>query len=826
MAIGLSVVLAACWNGTPGPGADVEYPAVVAVEFPAAPAGDVALQLTLVDPDERPADLLVEVSPDGRTWRRARLGAGVGTTNLPTSTAGTVTTITWDSLADVGFRDAPDARLRFTASTDGVAGSVTETAVPALANLRAAALLVQHPMIHYGPFDAATIELAKQHDLVVIHPASGAVQPQTVREIQLGVDPFDPIDDVLVLAYISVGEDLRTVGMTDAQMLADPRFVGDASGPRIDPRGPNADGGPLVGIDPLGIVTNAPGGPRFASWYLDDNSVDNSPSDIGDGLPDRNAGFGGCFVNAGDPAWFEALDAMTIDGVDGQAGMKELLTLDTGRGYGCDGLFFDTFDTCAPNFYTDGSSYNQSEFEWTAPGFAAFTERCKARYPDKLALQNRGLFFFDPRLPQYAVTTRAHVDLVLVESYRLDSNAHEGFNAYFTADNKHNYAPKLIAEAGRPDGFRILSLGYAEGPGIDHGTLLGTSTNGLATLVEDVAEAQLIAGFAHYLTDAGVALANRFAMDQVTADESAPIWSSTYNDNIQPWPTPHGAPTPRPGLQSVVAGDGSVTVHWDVAQDQSGASYALYLQDGPFDFLADPTLAGARRVVLTPELGDGYVNGVGPTVYPFQATVAGLPNGVQQHLCLRAFDPLGHEEGNRVVLTATPEKPPQITIDGSFADWAAVPLLLTDGDDVPDSAGPDWLEVAMHHDNDNVYVRFTSANSFNLDGSPTYAYSRSLIFFDLDENAATGWPIGGIGSDVVLAGDVLYAQSSSSFNTGTLGAVAAAPVLAVTECEMALPWTMLDAVVPGARKLRVVCVNDEVFDYAPGAGYVEYDAPR
>ncbi len=46
----------------------------------------------------------------------------------------------------------------------------------------------------------------------------------------------------------------------------------------------------------------------------------------------------------------------------------------------------------------------------------------------------------------------------------------------YSPDNLYNYAPKLMAEANRPDGFRVLSLGYAEGPGISYETLFGRST--------------------------------------------------------------------------------------------------------------------------------------------------------------------------------------------------------------------------------------------------------------------------------------------------------------------------------------------------------------
>src|SRR5262249_48618774 len=157
-------------------------------------------------------------------------------------------------------------------------------------------------------------------------------------------------------------------------------------------------------------------------FYLDDKDVHNSAAHVGDGFPDRNPLFGGLFVNAGDPKWFDTVDAMTADGPDGRSGLRELLTPNYGRGLNCDGVFLDTIDTAAPNSYTNASSANQTEYEWTAPGFGAFIRRVHDTYPTKLVLQNRGVFFFDPRMPQYKFNARGAIDFLLFESYRLSAD--------------------------------------------------------------------------------------------------------------------------------------------------------------------------------------------------------------------------------------------------------------------------------------------------------------------------------------------------------------------------------------------------------------------
>ena len=155
-------------------------------------------------------------------------------------------------------------------------------------------------MANYGLWSADAIAVAQQHQLVVLHPHRQETSRALIAQIQQGVDAGTTSDDVKVICYVSIGEDLRAGGLTDAQLAQDPRFRGDGTGPRVDPRGPNADGKALAGIDPRGAPSN--GGAGYASYYLDDDTVDCHGT--GDGIPDRNANFGAHFVNAGDPNWF------------------------------------------------------------------------------------------------------------------------------------------------------------------------------------------------------------------------------------------------------------------------------------------------------------------------------------------------------------------------------------------------------------------------------------------------------------------------------------------------------------------------------------------
>ncbi len=663
--------------------------------------------------------------------------------------------------------------------------------------------------IHYGDLTPEVVATAKRHQLAILHPQWLSMTREVIADIQQGLDPLDPSDDVKVLLYVSIGEDQRTAPYTDAQMLADPRFTGDGSGPRVDPRGQFPNGGSdLSQVSQLGAPS--PGGTGFASFYLDDNDWINGDAD---GLPDRNSHFGAAFVNAGDPLWFEVVDHMTLDGPDGLSGLKEALTLDFGRGLGADGVFLDTIDTAAPNFYTDASSPNQSEYEWTAPGFADFIRRLRAAYPDKTVLQNRGLFFFDPRLPHFSYHAGDAIDYVLFESYRLNSNSFESFNPLLYADNKYNFAPKLMAEAGRSNGFRVLGLGYPEGPDVTPQTLTGHTTQGLDTLLADIDETQNKAGFRHYIANAAIDHANEFVKTQAQlTDTEPPRWTSTFNDNAAPWPDESTEATPRVGLLGAVSEQAALRLHWDVALDLNPVRYILYIQDTPFDFADNEPLAQARRIVLPPATRADYGKTPLENTSANEAVVDGLDSNTTYHLLLRAQDAAGNEESNEVVVSATTL--PQRIIDGDFAEWTNEDPLLTDDDDVVDSAGPDFLEVKTSRTDTALHLYFSSANAFALDGSPASSYSRTLVFIDEDNDSATGYPVAGtLGSEWVLNGEHLYRQSSDQFNAGFVATVDAAQSSDGTQTEISLPLDLF-----ASSTIRIVFVNDDAGDYAPNYG--------
>ncbi len=588
-------------------------------------------------------------------------------------------------------------------------------------------------LIHYGNWTPALVTQARtNYRLVILHPSASNITAADISAIRTGPDGIaGNADDVKVLAYISVGEDDRPGAP----------FAGDGNGPRIDPR-PFYEG-PLESIsDPLGLPS--PGGTGFASYYLDD--------DDHNGQPDRNPIFGGYYVNPGDPAWYQILKTKT-KAAHGRAGMDELLTTTTGNGYGCDGLFLDTIDTPAPN------SFGVTWFEWTTKAYRDLVKTISDAYPDKLLMANRGMFFYNPNLQSYAYTIRPYIDMLMFESYYSDSSGSGAATAYFS-DNKFNFAPKINAEANRPDGFSVISLGYTT-PG--EPPSLG---------VQDFIESQQQQGWALYRTNPALnALPfNTHAAEWNAAnpDNAPPVWDSTaaIGGDSDPGTPGDQPPAPRIGVQEVVAGDGSATVRWDVARDQTGpVKYHLYYTaDAALDFATATKLSA-----ISPSIPQSYLSGAGAGRYPYEFKLTGLTNGVPYLFAIRAEDALGNEDDNTVTLPATPRPIPStyrsIVIDGSFADWDGVPVLDSD----PDEGAPvDFSEVQVANDADYLYIRFT----LHAPASP-FADFNAHLFLDTDDNPATGLPVSGagIGSEVMIETGSAYDQRGGGFNEGGVNGI-------------------------------------------------------
>jgi hypothetical protein len=698
--------------------------------------------------------------------------------------------------------------------------------------------------IYYGQLDESARRNLETYSMVIVHPtvAYGLARAEDgqgptrddIIDLQDGIDNISGnSDDLTVYCYIDAGEDERTIGLTDEQLRGDARFVGDATGPRVDPRpgAPFPDGKNRLGtIDLKGKPS--PGGTGYASWYLDDNDyVNGNP----DGAPDRvgDSETGIAYANFGDPNWFAAIDSFTLQR-DKIAGFNELLgtnkrQLPNGNpdsGFGCDGVFLDVLDPAAPNGFTDETSTvggGQTEFEWIAPGVRDFIQRIKDAHNGAKVMINRGLFFFKPNLATYAVNPGDVMDAMLLEDYRLDEDMNQLYPEAFFLDARYNTLPKLSAEARRPNGFPIYSLDYAMGPEdeISLQTLRDGSELGFEELLKDIKEAEDIAGFQHYFSDITVRYLNDFVRKyQTKGDDAPPKWSSTYNDGPTP-PELATPPDPREGIQEVDADNGAVVVRWDGALDKSAIEYTLYYDTKPFQFDSFPDLANTTRVELTPERPQAYeAVGTTPKTYPYERRITALTPGTQYYFAIRAADSFGNKERNRSFLTATPfpVTPTAINIDGNFDDWTNVPVRITDPADVGNTAGPDWRRIWLTNDAQNLYVRFTSDTAFNVDGSPTYDFSRLRIYIDADQNADTGFfsltDIGAIGSDLLVSGDALFEQDPDDNNT-LITSLDMAPLTNATDVEFAIPLSEIKSQFPDVERLNLVFNNDEVNDLVP-----------
>ena len=635
--------------------------------------------------------------------------------------------------------------------------------------------------IYYGNWTTAQVNYARtNYQLVILHPASNitAAQIATIRSGKDGI--LGTADDVRVLAYLSIGEDDRNGAPV----------VGDRMGPRVDPR-PSDN-------DPLSSVTNAiglpsSGGTNYASYYL--NSKSNQT-----GVPDENANFGSFYVNAGSPAWWTVLQTMT-KATSGQSGLQEILSTNYGNSLNCDGVFLDTVDTAAPD--TWGTPY-----EWTAPGMQSLIRQIHTNYPGKLLMENRGLFFYDPDLKTYPYNLRPYVDMVMFESYYSDTSTNNVSLSF--PDNKYDFAPKLNAEAGRPDGFNVFVVDYEHTP-----------PQPAATVNQDYVESMGIQGWPLYRTNPDLDEAlntNAAAWLTTNVDVLPPAWDNTSQGS---------APgIPRVGVLEVVASNRNATVYWDVARDQTGPVYynIYYSTGGTVNFATATKLS---HVAPGLPANYSYPTGTGPGVFPYCYTVAGLQNGMTYSFAVRAEDSChpAHEDTNTASITIVPgtnalNTYKTITVDGSFADWAGVPWAYRG---TPDGNPVNYVQVQFANDTNNLYGHVILATPYAL-----FSDYYSHLFFDTDLNSATGYPVAGalFGSEMMIESGFGYDQRNGSFNAGSVTSLdwAVAPTSSATEFEfqISLATRFPDgSPVFGGNPLRILLQDDRGPETAVATG-IEY----
>lgn len=615
-------------------------------------------------------------------------------------------------------------------------------------------------VVFYGVWDRSVIEKVSKFDLVVLASNGGptpAEQGPIVRRIRAGKNGIlGDDDDVIVLGYISLGEDVRTFNNQ-------PEIVGDGRGPAYY----DNQSGQLV-------YTNQ----GVASYYLDEKIGRDINNPGHDGKADRHGTWGACYVHPGDVAWQDFLI-----GADGRSeapySSDALLHF-----IDYDGLFLDTPEIADP----------WTGYGYTAKGLHDLIKRLDDTYPNKVLLLNRGLFYFMPQYPhQYRWSPRKYIDIALYESHFLDSNYHcdktqenccsqekdlntgelikkcidatvlDGYNrAPFVPLTKNYSNPKIQVEVSRPDSYMpVLSIDYAARPD-------DFAKEFPATFEEVVDFSVLRYGRVELITDRWVSATPSLIIDWTPPkDTKPPNWDNTTSGFDWFHPTEReffmakgseawGEVVPRVGVQKVIPKDSAVTVRWDVAHDQTRpVRYNIYVSESfPIDFAKATVHKNVQYGV-----GGDYTVRSGSSfddVCPHEYTISGLQNGKTYYFAVRAEDSTqggagpsgGIEDGNTATLAAAPRAKNHsvaLAIDAKFDDWKAVPLLA----DLTSSQERSFSGARLHDDDTFLYIYFATTDIIR-------AYDwHYLIFLNTDAKSWTGHR-GKKGADYLINGTQLF----------------------------------------------------------------------
>ncbi len=512
-------------------------------------------------------------------------------------------------------------------------------------------------LCYYGPWDEEKIERALDFDMVILEPSN--ITADQIAILKKGHDGISGTgDDVIVIGYLSIGED----------------HLGNRPG---DGRGPC-----YYSYDSSKIIYENKG---LASWYVDDKDLNH--------VPDTDPVWGSAYVNAGDTLWWNFLKTNS-NGADVILNSKK-----------CDGLFLDLVDIAMP--------WAPWPYRWTLNGMSDLIKWLRNTYEDKFLIANRGLFYFDPSVPEaYACTIRPYIDADMFESYYLESS-------------RTSWAQKLNTEAGKPDGFKIISLDYFQ----------PTDTASIAKQCKEV----FSYNWTNYITAMTLDVIRYDVFHRHVPDKNPPTWDGTF------------------GLQSVVAGDGKATLFWSKLTDQSlPLHFDLYYSNS-----AVFTIATANKLPDITPVYDSVTS-----AYSF--VVTNLVNYTKYNFLIRVTDAAGNSEFNTTLVSATPpgqgDKTP-IVIDGQFADWFNVPKLntapnpnaVTGSSSVPDA---DFINFWVTNDTNNLYISYQVAGVI----SSAYFYH---IFIDSDLKRETGYIVNdsaSIGAEVMVESNYLYKYTGTGGN--------------------------------------------------------------
>ena len=179
---------------------------------------------------------------------------------------------------------------------------------------------------------------------------------------------------------------------------------------------------------------------------------------------------------------------------------------------------------------------------------------------------------------------------------------------------------------------------------------------------------------------------------------------------------------------------------------------------------SEPVTTASANAVTNYSLTGGLIV-TGAAQDPNDASVVVLTAGTQT---LGAFYTLTLNNifdrfNNRIASNTRTTFKSSIVIDGSFDDWAGVPLAFSDPQDSTESL--DYKDVYISNDDDFIYLRVT------LWAPGDFSDFHNNLFIDADNDLATGYAVSGIGSDLLMQSGGGYEEQPGAFNNGTASAL-------------------------------------------------------
>ncbi len=320
----------------------------------------------------------------------------------------------------------------------------------------------QHPQwppksyaIYYGSWDLPTLEKAFDFDCIIFHPGSkfSNVSPEMIRRLKRGRDDqAGTADDVVAIAYVSVGEDEKVPAGPPAKGTegqTGPTFR-NVAGQWLQGK----KGYPSKYLDEVAFVYDAQGNRLFGE------SGKPVTKKGQDGIPDENGVWGSFYTFPGDAGWHKELLARFRDILNAGAATPQAEAL-------VDGFFLDTLDTASP-WGTYGS---------TQPQMAELLQLIRREFPNQFIVANRGMFLIDKHSAAYCQS----VDGVLFESlYTIwDWARGVGIQSPWSKGDFGAYKNQLLA-AAQKTGFQLFFVNYINPKQSDFANLLRNSSDLIA----------------------------------------------------------------------------------------------------------------------------------------------------------------------------------------------------------------------------------------------------------------------------------------------------------------------------------------------------------